>query len=85
MGLRSTTVLAAASVAAIPCSYDVASVEYRLAEANLDDPVLNQELEQFKNDCWRPAYSRLSRTTMASLTTAEKQDATWLGSEYLTS
>lgn len=73
----------AASVAAIPCSYDVASVEYRLAEANLDDPVLNQELEQFKNDCWRPAYSRLSRTTMASLTTAEKQDATWLGSEYL--
>ena len=47
----------AASVASIPCSYDVASVDYRLAEANLEDPVLNQELEQFKNDCWQPAYS----------------------------
>ena len=73
----------AASVAAIPCSYDVASVDYRLAEANLEDPVLNQELEQFKNDCWQPAYSRLSRTNLASLTQAEKEDATWLGSEYL--
>ena len=73
----------AASVAAIPCSYDVASVDYRLAEANLEDPILNRELEQFKNDCWQPAYSRLSRTSMASLTQAEKEDATWLGSEYL--
>ena len=73
----------AASVAAIPCSYDVASVDYRLAEANLEDPVLNQELEQFKNDCWQPAYSRLSRTNLASLTQVEKEDATWLGSEYL--
>ena len=73
----------AASVAAIPCSYDVTSVDYRLAEANLEDPVLNQELEQFKQDCWQPAYARLSRTSLASLTQTQKDEVTWLGSRYL--
>lgn len=73
----------AASIAAIPCSYDVASVEYRLADANLEDPALNRELEQFRHDCWRPAYSRLSRTDLASLSAAEQAEVTWLGSSYL--
>ena len=73
----------AASVAAIPVPTMWRAWSTALAEANLEDPVLNQELEQFKNDCWQPAYSRLSRTNLASLTQAEKHDATWLGSEYL--
>jgi hypothetical protein len=73
----------AASVAAIPCAYDVASVDYRLAEANLEDPLLNEELDQFRRDCWQPAYGRLQRTGMAGMTAAEKAEATWLGSEYL--
>ncbi|HBQ42406.1 MAG TPA: hypothetical protein DD808_17840 [Halieaceae bacterium] len=73
----------AASVAAIPCSYDVATIDYRLAEANLEDPDLNRELEQFKRDCWQPSLARLSRTGMGSMTAEEKAEVTWLGSAYL--
>ncbi|MAT94176.1 MAG: hypothetical protein CME59_16465 [Halioglobus sp.] len=73
----------AASVAAIPCSFDVASVEYRLAEANLEDPELNRELEQFKRDCWQPSIARLHKTGLDELTAEETAEITWLGSAYL--
>ncbi|MEX0827790.1 MAG: conjugal transfer protein TraG N-terminal domain-containing protein [Haliea sp.] len=77
--------ITAASVAGIPCSYDMAAVEYKLAEANIEDPDLNRELGQFTEDCWRRAYSRYAREDKSRINEAQRASVNWLGSYYFLS
>ena len=71
-----------ASIAGIPCAYDLASVEYTLAEISIDDPGLRKDLEEFTDYCYRPSRSRLLRSDTSLLTPEDLQDTLWLGSDY---
>ncbi|MEO0436613.1 MAG: conjugal transfer protein TraG N-terminal domain-containing protein [Pseudomonadota bacterium] len=72
----------AASIAAIPCAPDLASVEYRLANDGIEDPNLSEEIKEFTDDCYRRSKSRLMRSDTSALTPAQLEDTNWLGSEY---
>ncbi|MEM9257868.1 MAG: conjugal transfer protein TraG N-terminal domain-containing protein, partial [Pseudomonadota bacterium] len=72
----------AAAVASIPCSNDLASVEYRMANDGIDDPGLRKEIQEFTNDCYRPSKSRLLRSDTSGLTLEELDETNWLGSTY---
>jgi hypothetical protein len=71
-----------ASIAGIPCSYDLASVQYKLAESSIEDPDLRKDLAEFTDHCYRPSRSRLLRSDTSSLTSDELKDTLWLGSNY---
>ena len=72
----------AGSIAAIPCTADLASVEYRLANDAIDDPGLRRELNEFTDDCYRRSSSRLLRTDSSALTDEQRDSTYWLGSNY---
>jgi len=71
-----------ASIASIPCSYDLASVEAKLANDNIEDPRLRKELQEFINDCYMPSKSKLIRTQTGALSSAQLKEANWVGSSY---
>lgn len=72
----------AASIAAIPCAPDFASVEFRLADDSIEPPELRLEVERFTDECWRPSKGRLIRNSPAALTATQSESTNWLGSEY---
>ncbi|MEM9257660.1 MAG: conjugal transfer protein TraG N-terminal domain-containing protein [Pseudomonadota bacterium] len=74
--------ITAAAVASIPCSNDLASVEYRLANDGIDDPGLRKEIQEFTNDCYRRSKSRLLREDTSGLTLEQLDDTNWLGSQF---
>ncbi len=49
-----TKSITAASIASIPCSYDLSSVSNNLANDKIDSPSLRREIQDFINDCYMP-------------------------------
>lgn len=72
----------AASIAAIPCAPDLASVEFRLADDSIEPPELRLELERFTDECWRPSKGRFIRNSPSTLTAAQSESTNWLGSDF---
>ncbi len=75
----------AGAMAGIPCSTDLASVEYKMAENNITNPDLIEEMNQFYKDCWQRAYSAYARMDKTSLTDEEIDSVNWIGSSYFLS
>lgn len=71
-----------ASIAGIPCSYDLASVEYKLASDVIESPDLRRDVLEFTDDCYRASKAKLMRSHTAVLTSEELNDTMWLGSKY---
>ena len=71
-----------ASLAGIPCSHDLASVQFKLANETIADPDLRKDLAEFTDYCYRPSRSRLLRSDTSALTAADLSDTLWLGSDY---
>jgi hypothetical protein len=71
-----------ASLAGIPCSNDLASVQFKLANETIEDPDLRKDLAEFTDHCYRPSRSKLLRSDTSTLTSAELKDTLWLGSNY---
>lgn len=70
-----------ASIAGIPCAYDLASVEYKMASDVIESPDLRRDVLEFTDDCYRASKAKLIRGH-AALTTEEINDTMWLGSKY---
>lgn len=77
-----TKSVTAASIASIPCSYDLASVSNELANDKIDSPSLRREIQDFINDCYMPAKASLFRNRTVSLSASEANSINWLGSDY---
>ncbi len=77
-----TKSVTAASIASIPCSYDLSSVSNELANDKIDSPSLRREIQDFINDCYMPAKASLFRDRSASVSPVEVNSANWLGSDY---
>ena len=73
----------AASIAGIPCSYDLASVEITLANDKIENPTVRRELQQFLNDCYAPAYARFLSSGAQGVDDANQSGVKWLGSDVL--
>jgi len=73
----------AASIASIPCSYDLASVEITLANDKIDNPAVRRELGQFLNDCYVPAYAQFLDEGAEGVDDDDQAGVKWLGSEVL--
>lgn len=72
-----------AAIAGIPCSYDIASIEINIANETIKDPSVRRELQQFIQDCYRPAYASYVYDGANGVTVDEQGDVKWLGSKYL--
>lgn len=77
--------IVSASLAGIPCSSDLASVQFKLANDAITDPDLRRDLAQFTDDCYRPSRSKLLRSDTSALTGAQHKDTLWLGSDVFQS
>ncbi|MEM8500659.1 MAG: conjugal transfer protein TraG N-terminal domain-containing protein [Pseudomonadota bacterium] len=75
----------AASIAGIPCSYDLASVEITLANDKIENPAVRRELQQFVNDCYAPAYAQFLSGGAGGIDDDNQSNVKWLGSELLVS
>ncbi len=74
--------IVSASLAAIPCSFDLTSIETRLANSKIDDPRLRKEVEEFYRDCYTPASSSFMRNHTGELTEEELHEMSWVGSSF---
>ena len=74
--------IVSASLAGIPCSSDLASVQFRLSNESIEDPDVRRDLAEFTDDCYRPSRALLLRSNTAALTPAQHKDTLWLGSDY---
>lgn len=71
-----------ASIAGLPCVYDLASVETTLANDNIEDPQLHKELRDFMKDCYMPSKAKLINRDPTDITPTVAEETNWLGSEY---
>ena len=71
-----------ASIAGLPCAYDLASVETKLANDNIEDPQLRKELQDFIKDCYMPSKARLINREATTITPTIVEESNWLGSDY---
>ena len=74
--------IVSASLAAIPCSFDLTSIDTRLSNNKLEDPRLRKDVEEFYRDCYTPASSRFLRNHTAELTEDELHEMSWIGSQF---
>ncbi|GIU42824.1 conjugal transfer protein TraG [Shewanella sairae] len=77
-----------ASVAAIPCSYDITRSQLKLSEVSIDSPALQQETQQFYEQCFANAKSAMVRSSyqnQGSISDSDFDKALWLGDEYFLS
>ena len=74
--------IVSASLAGIPCSSDLASVQFKLANDAIEDPDVRRELAEFTDNCYRASRSKLLRSDTSALTAAQHSETLWLGSDY---
>jgi hypothetical protein len=74
-----------ASIAGIPCSYELASVEVTMASTKIEDPAVRAELQRFIQDCFRPGYAQFVYDGANGVANADQSDVKWIGSEHLIS
>lgn len=76
-----------ASVASIPCSYDVTRSQLKLSEVSINSPALQQETQQFYEQCFANAKSSMVRESYQTQSVADKDfdHALWLGDKYFMS
>lgn len=76
-----------ASVASIPCSYDVTRSQLKLSEVSINSPALQQETQQFYEQCFANAKSSMVRESYQTQSVADKDfdHAIWLGDKYFMS
>jgi hypothetical protein len=73
-----------ATVAAIPCGTDLRQIRMDVDSTRINDPVMAQEVADFTHDCYGPARAKLF-TNRPTLTDAQMNDVTWIGSGYFLS
>ena len=76
-----------AAVSSIPCSYDVMRSQLKLSEVSISDPALQQETQQFYEQCFANAKSSTVYTTyqnqqLEAISKFDLKCANWLGDEY---
>ena len=76
-----------ASIAAIPCSYDVTRSQLKLSEVSIQSPALQQETQQFYQQCFAQAKSTMVHNTYQNdgVTDDDFKKANWLGDDYFLS
>lgn len=76
-----------ASIAAIPCSYDVTRSQLKLSEVSIQSPALQQETQQFYQQCFAQAKSTMVHNTYQNdgVTDEDFKKANWLGDDYFLS
>lgn len=76
-----------ASVASIPCSYDVTRSQLKLSEVSINSPALQQETQQFYEQCFANAKSSMVRESYQTQGVADNDfdHALWLGDKYFMS
>ncbi len=78
-----TKSVVSSSLASIPCSGDMSSVQMRLENTPFEDPRVSREVQEFINDCFMPAKSQfLRRSTVAGLTPDQIDELNWVGSRF---
>ncbi|MEE9493620.1 MAG: conjugal transfer protein TraG N-terminal domain-containing protein, partial [Gammaproteobacteria bacterium] len=77
-----TKAIVSASVASIPCSGNMAAVNFRLENDHIDDPRARRELGEFMADCYMPAKSQFIRKETAGLSAADQDSIDYIGSDY---
>ena len=70
------------SVAAIPCTNNVASVSMRLGDDTIDEPELLHELADFRLDCHQPALACLAQNCRTGRQTDAAPTKDYIGSEW---
>ncbi|WP_394230483.1 conjugal transfer protein TraG N-terminal domain-containing protein [Shewanella colwelliana] len=77
-----------ASVASIPCSYDITRSQLKLSEVSINSPALQQETQQFYEMCFASAKSAMVRSSyqnQGSISDSDFDHALWLGDKYFLS
>lgn len=77
--------IVSASLAGIPCSSDLASVQFKLANDSIEDPDVRREVAEFTDNCYRASRSKLLRSDTSTMTSAQHNETLWLGSDYFQS
>lgn len=73
--------ITSASIAAIPCSYDIASINSRISKEKIKNPLVAKEIEEFYRDCFTAASGKyLSQSSV--LTDEDRARIAWIGSSY---
>ena len=72
------------AVGSIPCTPDIQAIATEVDLSTIEDPILQQELDQFQRQCFGVARSRLHQPG-GSVSSALSQDTDWLGSSYFRS
>lgn len=72
------------AVGAIPCSPDLQAIATEVDLSTIEDPILQQELDQFQRQCFGVARSRLHQSG-GSVSSALSEDTDWIGSSYFRS
>lgn len=76
-----------ASVSSIPCSYDITRSNLKMSEVSIQSPALQQETQQFYNQCFAKARSAMVYNTYqkSAVSDADFNRALWLGDSYFLS
>lgn len=69
-----------ASIAAIPCGYDLRQMRMEVDNTRVNDPVLAQEIADFTRDCYAPARAKMFQQR-PDLSDQQQYDVGWVGSD----
>lgn len=74
--------ITSASIAAIPCSYDISSISVKMSNEKIKDPMVAKEVEEFFRDCYTAASGKYMEGFTSGLTEEQEAKMTWIGSPY---
>lgn len=67
------------AIAAIPCKPDLRQIRFEIQNTQLSNPVLRQEVQDFVEQCFIPARSKVKRQQL-TLDEVQSRDIDWIGS-----
>ena len=67
------------AIAALPCKPDLRQIRYEIQNTQITNPVLRQEVQDFVQQCFIPARSKVKRQQI-DLDEAQSRDIDWIGS-----
>ncbi|PIE39337.1 MAG: hypothetical protein CSA53_02040 [Gammaproteobacteria bacterium] len=74
--------ITSASIAAIPCSYDIASINTKISSAKIKNTAIARDVEAFFYDCYTAASSKYLSQASSALNDEQRAKIAWIGSKY---